>query len=32
VLVHTAVRKQPGGGAATELRPLWQAIVSTLGS
>lgn len=31
VLVHTAVRKQPGGGAATELRPLWQAIVSTLG-
>jgi CubicO group peptidase (beta-lactamase class C family) len=31
VMVHTAVRKQPGGGGATELAPLWRAVVSTLG-
>jgi CubicO group peptidase (beta-lactamase class C family) len=31
VVVHTAVRKQAGGSSATEMRPLWQAVVSTLG-
>ncbi|HEY3100944.1 MAG TPA: serine hydrolase [Methylomirabilota bacterium] len=30
VMVHTAVRKQPSGGSATELRYLWQALVTTL--
>ncbi|PYO21360.1 MAG: serine hydrolase [Candidatus Rokuibacteriota bacterium] len=29
VLVHTAVRKQPAGGS-TELRYLWQSLVTTL--
>jgi CubicO group peptidase (beta-lactamase class C family) len=31
VMVHTAVRKQAGGSSATEIRALWQAVVSTLG-
>jgi CubicO group peptidase (beta-lactamase class C family) len=31
VMVHTAVRKQAGGGSATEIRALWQAVVATLG-
>jgi CubicO group peptidase (beta-lactamase class C family) len=31
VMVHTAVRKQAGGGSATEIRALWQAVTSTLG-
>jgi CubicO group peptidase (beta-lactamase class C family) len=31
VLVHTAVRKQPGGGGATEIRALWQGVVDTFG-
>jgi len=31
VMVHTAVRKPAGGGSATEIRALWQAVVATLG-
>ena len=31
VLVHTAVRKQPSRGGATELRALWPAVVDTFG-
>jgi CubicO group peptidase (beta-lactamase class C family) len=30
VMVHTAVRKQPGGGSATEVGPLWRAVVTAL--
>jgi len=30
VMVHTAVRKQPGGGGATEVGALWRAVVTTL--
>jgi CubicO group peptidase (beta-lactamase class C family) len=32
VMVHTAVRKQAGGGSATEIGPLWRAVVSAVGS
>ena len=32
VLVHTAVRKQVGGGSGTEIGALWRAIVATLGT
>ena len=31
VMVHTAVRKQAGGGSATEIIALWRAVVNTLG-
>jgi CubicO group peptidase (beta-lactamase class C family) len=30
VMVHTAVRKQPAGGGATEVGALWRAVVTTL--
>jgi CubicO group peptidase (beta-lactamase class C family) len=31
VMVHTAVRKQAGGGSPTEIGALWQAVVAALG-